>query len=110
MSFRHTQELTGRRLIDSNIIPDEKEARHKFYDGVATNIRLLQGLVEHPAYKMFQAELSDEENAILNHMETCSGDQLAKVAGALLSVRSYRTWAEDRVVELAAVLQDRDDK
>lgn len=109
MSFKHTQELFG-RVIDAKIVPQEKEQRRKFYDGIAQNIRFLQTLAESPGYKMLQAELHDEERLVIDQFETVKDPvQLGKVAGVMLAIRSYKTWAEDRVVELTQVLQERDD-
>lgn len=85
---------------------DVKETRRRL-DTMAAEAQSLQALQNHPGWVIFMDCLKNEELVIMALLErTSEPTALAKVAGSLLVVRSFQTWAEDRASDLLAAIKD----
>lgn len=103
--MKHTNQILG-RISDDKVIPSEqdKEARRKHFDSVAAKLQAIQRLQNDPGYQLFLQELALEESIAIDVLETAEDSKLAKAAGVLLAIRSYRTWVDDKVAELSDIL------
>lgn len=104
--MKHTDQILG-RISDDKVVPskDDQDKRRKFFDGVATKLQAIQRLQHDPGYQLFLEELKYEESIAIDVLETAEDSKLAKAAGVLLAIRSYRTWVDDKVAELSEVLE-----
>lgn len=85
---------------------NERDLRQRL-DAMSAEAQSLQTLKQHPGWQAFEAALRNEELSLLSLMERASDPTtLAKVAGSLLVIRSFQTWADDRANELLAAIED----
>ena len=101
--MKHTDQILHGAKADP-VLPETLEARRKYFDNIASKLQAIQRLKQDPGYQMFLDELQYEEKVAIDVLETAEDTKLAKAAGVLLAIRSYRTWADDRIAELSDIL------
>jgi hypothetical protein len=88
----------------------ERKAVQTYYDDIQTEARHIQELMQSPGWHHFVAVQGDTELTIMSALELCNDPTtMARLTGMLLATRSNRTWAEDRLKALEAILAEAHD-
>lgn len=106
--MRHTDTLL-RHPAPSIAAQEAEDAKAKRVrlDAMAARAYVLQGLAQTEGWALFVEACRNEELAILAILErSADPTTLAKVAGSLLVVRSFQTWAQDSAQELLQAVKD----
>src|SRR4051812_36732282 len=106
MAFRHTQNLMS-GLRDGKVIVEDNKDKQKFMDQLVARINVLQDLQRHPGWIAFCEEAHEESRTALRKLEIAQDPtSLSKLVGVHLALEGMKTWAQDRVAELSADLEE----
>lgn len=104
--FKHTAALMGHTQDAKLQTPKDHKERQKFMDQLASDIQAIQSLKDSHGWTMFMQEVMVERQSALELLQTAQGDQLAKIAGVLLTCETYLDWPNQRIKELQDILND----
>lgn len=102
--MRHTDVLL--KVRPDSYADDERKRQEQLklsLNQLQTKLRIINELGKTEGWKVFQADLANEERRLLSMLELADNPtHLAKLTGTLLAVKSFVNYVSDSMIELDA--------